>query len=224
MRPCAETGQSEMTHCELALLVDVMRSSDLRGAHLEVGTAAGGTLWRMMRCYDDQDGPQFVVVDPMTYFPGQLEKVRENLSKHGVDPDEVEFRLMLSEEAVELAESREETYDFIFIDGSHKIRRVVEDLRWLERLNVGGVVAFHDYTPRLRGVKLAIDHFLKSHPEFVVIGKAETLLILKKQEAMSRQAVSSLDRMRAFLWAPLLQLELSLRKKWRRWVNGLKTT
>lgn len=36
-------------------------------------------------------------------------------------------------------------WDMVFVDGNHK--RVEQDLPWFNRLRVGGLILFHDYTP-----------------------------------------------------------------------------
>ena len=43
MRWCAWTLEGEMTSEEHRLLVDLLRRSERRGTHLEIGTGAGGT-------------------------------------------------------------------------------------------------------------------------------------------------------------------------------------
>ena len=96
MRASAVTWASEISDSELARLTALLKSERLSGPHLEIGTAAGGTLKEMMRCYPDSRRPKFVVVDPMTYFDDQLRIVRDNLSSAGLAPDDVEFRLSKS--------------------------------------------------------------------------------------------------------------------------------
>lgn len=42
-------------------------------------------------------------------------------------------------------ENDEELYDMIFVDGDH--RHIERDLPWFNRLKVGGLMLFHDYSP-----------------------------------------------------------------------------
>ena len=44
----------------------LLRAADLKGPHLEIGTAAGKTLKAMMLAYNEGSRPPFVVVDPFT--------------------------------------------------------------------------------------------------------------------------------------------------------------
>lgn len=38
-------------------------------------------------------------------------------------------------------------FDLIFIDGDHSLEAVLEDARWFNRLKLGGLILFHDYSP-----------------------------------------------------------------------------
>src|SRR6056297_2502919 len=67
---------SECTESERGLIRRVLSEANLSGRHLEIGTAAGGTLKEMIGVYADRETcPQFVVIDPFTYFDDQLKKV-----------------------------------------------------------------------------------------------------------------------------------------------------
>jgi predicted O-methyltransferase YrrM len=212
MRRCATTLEAEMTGDEHRLLLETLRSLGRRGRHLEIGTAAGGTLCAMLGAFADGQPPPFVVVDPMQYFPDQLATVQRNLSDHGLDPSAVDFRLGTSAELLPAATSADDAFDFILIDGCHKIRSVMTDLKWTRLLNVGGVVCFHDYTPKHRGVWLAVNRFLATHRNYEVIGQADTLLVVRKTAPSARPEVSLADEWYAQAWYLPLQLE----RKWQR--------
>src|ERR1700674_1066516 len=124
MRASFTTLAPEISGNELARLVALLRAERFRGAHLEIGTAAGGTLRELMRSYPDETRPRFVVVDPMTYFPDQFAKVRRNLGDAGLDPGCVDFRVAKSWPAPRRATPTGGTFSFIFVDGAHKLRYV----------------------------------------------------------------------------------------------------
>jgi predicted O-methyltransferase YrrM len=212
MRASATTLEPEVSTNELARLVALLRAERLKGAHLEIGTAAGGTLRELMRAYPDETRPRFVVVDPMTYFPDQLAKVRRNLKEAGLDPDRVNFRVSKSGAALHEAKRAGETFSFIFVDGAHKIRYVTEDLAWAGLLEPGGIVCFHDYGPAERGVMMAVDRFLAHHPNYVVVDQVERLLVVRKLMA-GRGEVSLWDRLRASAIGLYLQLAASAHKR-----------
>lgn len=213
MRRCATTLEGEMTAAEHAFLLEVLKRERFDGQHLEIGTAAGGTLCAMMGCFDDGRRPQFVVVDRMTYFPDQLEAIETNLRRHGLDPVKVDFRIATSDAAFRAAQERGETFDFVLLDGGHKILNVMSDLRWTRLLNVGGIICLHDYIPKFPGVKLSVDRFLAGHPHFRVVGQADSLLALQKVSAGRRPEVSAGDR----AYALAMHLPLLTRRKLAKW-------
>jgi predicted O-methyltransferase YrrM len=202
-----------MTPGELDFLLGILRRERFAGKHLEIGTAAGGTLCRMMQAFDAGNRPPFVVVDPMNYFRNQLETVRHNLRAHQLPPDAVDFRAQRSDAAFEAAHRAGERFDFILIDGAHHIRYVVDDLRWTRLLHVGGIVCLHDYGAS-RGIRLAGDRFMRRNPRYERIGCVDSLLALRKTGEPTRAVeISFGDRLWARGMTPLLQAEESI-KKW----------
>ena len=213
MRASAVTLESEVSRNELAALVSVLRTRRLTGTHLEIGTAAGGTLKELMRCYDDAERPRFVVVDPMTYFPDQLSVVRKNLASVGLNADAVDFRRGKSWPQFQAAEQANERFSFIFVDGSHKIHHVTEDLAWARLLEPGGIICFHDYSPQFDGVTLAVDRFLARYRNYSIVEIVESLLIVEKHAASGEREVGFAERMRARCINVVHQLRASRRKR-----------
>lgn len=212
MRECATTLKPEMSADEHALLTTVLQQPVRKGQHLEIGTAAGGTLCAMLQTFRATERPKFVVVDPMAYFPHQLDTVVRNLREHQLDPYSIDFRVADSRTAFEQAASRKESFDFILVDGCHKILSVIEDLKWLRLLNVGGVVCFHDFTPKHRGVWLAVNRLLSGWKNYEVIGQAGSLLAVRKNVASLRPEMSATDLWYARAWYVPLQIERKLQK------------
>lgn len=212
MRASATTLESEISPREMATLLELLRQSNFTGRHLEIGTAAGGTLKDMMLSYPAGKRPAFVVVDPMTYFPDQLAKVRANLTAAGIDPAEVEFRVGKSWPAFHAAAGRNETYSFMFIDGSHKLAHVTEDLAWTQLLETGGIVCFHDYKPQFPGVTMAVDRFLAKNMNYEKIAHEESLFAIRKK-AQGGRGINAWDLLRAKLISVYLQLEHSVKKR-----------
>ncbi|MGB0579779.1 MAG: class I SAM-dependent methyltransferase [Limisphaerales bacterium] len=219
-RPCATTLKPEMTAEELAGLESWIRDAELTGNHLEIGTAAGGTLCFLMTRYAEDARPHFSVVDTMSYFRDQLDTVKRNLVDHGLDPARVDFRVSNSDDAFTAAAARKDRFDFMLVDASHKIRYVMRDLRWLRLLAAGGIACFHDYAPAFKGVRWPIDRFLRRNPHFEKVGLAGSLLCVRKTSESSGSEVTALDRLWASLCSPLLQWELSWRKRLNRRSNA----
>jgi hypothetical protein len=176
--------ESECTEAELGAVIRMLGEQSLSGAHLEIGTAAGGTLTRLMLAYPATGRPKFVVVDPLTYFPNQRAAVEANLASVGIDPAAVEFRVEKSAAALKKALREQERFDFILIDGDHGLRRVTEDLCWTRVLVPGGFVCLHDYTPLdhvvIPGVKYALDRFLGRYPNYRLREVVGAMAIVRK--------------------------------------------
>ncbi len=160
---------SETTGPEREALAQLLKDAALTGAHLEIGTAAGGTLKELMSCYPAESRPQFVVVDPFTYFERQRSAVEENLRSAGIDPADVDFRVGYSWAQLQTAQSRGDRFAFIFIDGNHDLKYVTQDLRWTRLLVDGGYVCLHDYSESFPGVILATDRFLRRNPNYSLV-------------------------------------------------------
>lgn len=216
MRPSATTLKPEISDAEMSALLRALHAQPRAGWHLEIGTAAGGTLREMMRSFSAEKRPHFVVVDPMTYFPDQLSIVRRNLASAGIDPDRVEFRISKSWPAYQAAERANERYAFMFIDGSHKAHRVMQDICWARLLEPGGLLCFHDYTPRLPGVVFAVDRLLAASPNYEIVERAGSMMILRKTAASERPEVSRGDLMLAQVVNLGHQLAAGARKRLRR--------
>ncbi len=77
-------------------------------------------------------------------------------------------------------------------------------------------MVFHDVCDALRGVKIAVRRFLRKHPEFQVIAREDTLVVVKKLTEPRKPLVSTWDRLQARILSPLLQIELSIRKRLKR--------
>jgi predicted O-methyltransferase YrrM len=216
VRTSATTLASEMSDVELAALVEFARGANRGARFLEIGTAAGGTLCQMMAAFTDATRPRFVVIDPMTYFPNQVEIVKRNLREHGLPPDAPELRVGTSADAFPVAAAAGEEYDFMLIDGAHKIRYVTQDLRWTRLLRPGGIVCLHDYNDIHKGVKWPADRLLARHPNYRRERLAGSLLVLRKESPSAAPEIGFGDLLWANLLSPVLQLELSLSKRLRK--------
>jgi hypothetical protein len=183
----------EMRGERVEAITALLRAADLKGPHLEIGTAAGKTLKAMMLTYREKSRPPFVVVDPFTYFPGQLDHVRDNLREAGLDPSTVDFRVGTSWALVTEALANNESYSFIFVDGVHSYLEVTQDLRWTRMLEPGGYVCIHDYKPKFPGVKWAVRWFLRRNRNYRMIGLAGSLAVLHKSGVSAMRESGPLD-------------------------------
>ena len=207
------TLESEMSPEELALLASTLRAAPSDGSYLEVGTSAGGTLCRMLAALSPAQRSRFVVVDTFEYFQDQSEIFRRNLIERGFEPDELKIRAMPSAAALLEARRTGETFAFMLIDASHKLRYVMEDLGWLGLLSAGGMAALHNYAELWPGVQIAADRFLRRNPHYAVAGRAGSLLVLRKQSVSVRPEVGLNDLVFARTRSVLMQWQQSWRKR-----------
>ncbi|PAW89313.1 MAG: hypothetical protein B9S33_03195 [Pedosphaera sp. Tous-C6FEB] len=213
VRSTAVTLAPEMTAAALAELCRLVRTRAWPGGHLEIGTAAGGTLCELMAATPHQ--PPFVVVDPMTYFPDQRRIVERNLAGHGLALERVSIREMRSQDAYQQARQRGERFDFMLVDGAHKFRHVLADLRWANLLTVGGVLTLHDYDLNTPGVIHAADDFLARNRNYCRQGLTDSLLIIEKTGADAPGGVRLMPMLTAWGWGVYWQWRTSWRKRFK---------
>lgn len=163
MRQCASTGESEISDRALTQLLAVLNEEAKGGSFMEIGTAAGGTLCRLLndwkfKCSFDC-ATQNWVVDTMNYFPDQKNVVRSNLCRNGIDPSHVTFVEMKSSEAFDQIFDSVDPLDFLLIDGSHKVKYVALDARWMSKVKQGGLIAFDDCDCGFIGVDWVVNYF-----------------------------------------------------------------
>ena len=115
---------------ELEALGGYLRGLQVQGRCLEVGTAYGRTLIHLMSLFEDDRRPPFVVIDPMTYFPGQAAKVRANLVEEGFGDADVRILEMTSARALLELPVEGDPLAFVFVDGDHSERGVRQDLEY----------------------------------------------------------------------------------------------
>lgn len=219
MRSCATNLNSEMSNKELSTLLEVIKSHNLQETHLEIGTAAGGTLCSILSLYCNTlktKPPSFIVIDPLTYFPNQFEVIQENIKRHKIDRHDLDFIKSKSSAALKNFRELPSRLDFILIDGSHKMKHVTSDFRWAAFLNCGGILAIHDYSEKFQGVFRSTNKFLRKNPNYKVISHSQSLLILKKKEESKTAEVSSIDILMATVSGFGLQMMGSLRKRFLR--------
>jgi predicted O-methyltransferase YrrM len=212
VRQSALNMSSELSVGELAALTGLLGSAGLKGAHLEIGTAAGGTLKELMLCYAPPR-PRFVVVDPFTYFPDQRAIVENNLRAAGIDPVDADFRRSLSEPALAAASEANERFDFIFIDANHDARHVIRDLRWARLLSPGGFLCLHDYSAKFPGVVWAVDRFLAKNSNYRRVAVHDSLIVIEKRTDTRIEEVSLRDTLLGDFLSQLHRLRRSARKR-----------
>lgn len=215
MRRSAITLESEISEKERNGLFKVLNELSLTGTHLEIGTAAGGSLCEIYNFYKSasRDIPNFWVVDPMKYFPNQIDIVKKNLLYKGVDLSKVRFLQNISSVALKKAFSESPEFDFILIDGSHKRKYVTQDLIWTRFLKKGGILCAHDYSIQFPGVTKSIDLFLKKYENYKQISITESLIIIKKENTSENYEITNMMVLRAAIHGFFHQFFNSIKKR-----------
>lgn len=161
-----------------SLLASVMGKDDIKG--LEIGTFYGScTVWMLDKVLSGKNAHLY------TINPHSNEYIEHNLKPYS----NVTFIENTSYNAlIQLSyEKKQEFFDFIYIDGCHFSRYVMEDaVLAFPLLKVGGILIFDDYgwgvgiTDETLKCKPAIDAFLKSHAGHYEIIKIGWQVYLKK--------------------------------------------
>ena len=215
MRKCAITMESEIPENEIKVLLSQLSALAFGGRHLEVGTAAGGTLREICTLYRsiNEQIPEFWVVDPLKYFPNQFSVIEKNLSNKNIDIGNIRFLKSKSSDALQIASLEKPCFDFVLIDGSHKESYVTEDLMWSRFLNVGGLLCAHDYSIEFPGVYRSVNKFLKNYKNYEVVFLEGTLIGIKKVSKTITQEISINMRISSTIHGFITQLLTSVRKR-----------
>lgn len=204
---------SECTPKELSCISTAIKTLSSGGNFLEIGTAAGGTLKEIINTADKHNLlANYFVLDPLTYFPNQLEKVHHNLLNSNIDPTKVKFWEGTTESHLLPAIEKGFTFNFIFVDGDHKAFPVMLDIQWMELLSVGGIACFHDYNDKFPGVVWALNRFLKKNDQFKVILRAESLIVVKR-DGKAIQPVTQFDLFVSKFMQVFLRVRRSIKKR-----------
>jgi len=200
-----------MSRNALAYLSELLINKKFENVHVEVGTAAGGSLKHVMQLYQGRRMPRFIVVDPMTYFDKQLQTVKKNLLSADLPLDRVKFYIKKSASAYKEISRQGIICSFVLIDGAHKMKQVTQDLRFADMLEKGGVLCLDDYSTRHVGVKIAVDRFLERNQNFRLMNIIDDVVFIEKVSLLKSRAVT--------VWDVLASLPLHLWIQWSRSVR-----
>jgi Holliday junction resolvase-like predicted endonuclease len=205
-----------MTDDEVSAIKKAVKDSKLTGIHIEIGTAAGGTLCEILKFYQDElkvVPPHFIVIDPLTYFENQHKKICRNLQINGLSKNNITFERNKSSVAFRNLSAHAGEIDFILIDGNHKVNHFVGDLRFSRYLKAGGLLLIHDYSKGFKGIHSATNDFLNRYTNYEVLSHVDCLLILRKKSISNSLEISPLNLLSAHFCNLLDQVLNSLRKR-----------
>lgn len=161
---------------EGAALYDLLRVHDVRSS-LEIGFAYGfSTIW-FLEALAGQQGARHFAIDPF-----------EKRNWHGIGLKQVElldspvaFEFMPERSIMALPDliRRQQSFDFVFIDSSHKFDETLLEYHLCDKLlPVGGLMAFDDiWMPAVRSV---VNYVLANHDYAPVRQKLNKVAFLRK--------------------------------------------
>lgn len=88
------------------------------------------------------------------------------------------------------------TWDMIFVDGNHL--RVMIDMPWFNRLRIGGLILFHDYTPLGAGQRAHVEVCEAVDMLGAQIGRKPDVLIVGEQQ----EGMAGFYRREGEMWQP----------------------
>ena len=170
---------------------------------VEVGTEGG--KYAFVLCESNPELKLFCIDPYLVYENGegykdinqnQFEKIYES-AKARLAPYNASIIRGLSMDVVD--DFEDNSLDFVYIDGNHRLDYVVQDLiKWTDKVKPGGIVAGHDFI-RLRGqyyshVPYALEAYVKSYfiPQFFVMDN--------KKSSYSHEENKKYDRIRSWFF------------------------
>lgn len=164
-------------------------AKESRGLILEVGSYMGRSTAYLALGTQAGFRQPIVSIDPWR-APVEVhlfETFRANIARLGVNGAVTPVR-MPSAEAYRLkipAEAWSRGIELLFIDGDHLEAGVTLDLRWIDLVNVGGTVAFHDYgNGDWPDVTRVVDRYRQEHPDILQLHELKGHLIVFRKVAV----------------------------------------
>lgn len=141
-------------------------------------------------CYDENKG--YKDVQGQDIHNSNLKKAQRRLKKYNCT-----LVQKFSMDAVK--DFEDESLDFVYIDGNHRLEYVISDLvEWTKKVKVGGVVAGHDYikfkSQHYSHVPYALNAYFRSYPV------EKWYLLDQKSENFTKEENNYLDRIRSWFF------------------------
>lgn len=157
---------------------------------VEVGVASGDYSKILLEA-----NPQMKLygVDPWVKYPGYndyrlkatFEKMYNRTITQTRNYDNYKIIRKFSVEAAK--DFEDESVDFVYLDGNHSGKSVLEDLEtWFPKMRAGGIMAGHDFSGRFPDLRRAVRSFCKeNNKQLFVLGLESNQFKLKRDSARS---------------------------------------
>jgi predicted O-methyltransferase YrrM len=77
-----------------------------------------------------------------------------------IEPVKTYIQPLVGDSKILYENFKNESIDFLFVDGDHRYKSVKEDLKlWFPKIKPGGIISGHDYNEPSCGVRQAVDEF-----------------------------------------------------------------
>jgi hypothetical protein len=148
-----------------------------------------------------KEGMKMYGIDPWKARGRQSQKMQDDRCLRAIErlkPYDCEVIRKRSMQAI--TDFKDESLDFVYIDGDHSYRFVVEDIReWSKKVRKGGIVAGHDYActdPQINSlpqryrkheeVGKAVDEYIEANgiENFYILGRSKPLEEELKNDVM----------------------------------------
>jgi predicted O-methyltransferase YrrM len=121
--------------------------------------------------YDDTDASSYKY--PMSMIEKQFDEMSKNYNN---------ITKIKSYSLSEVDIFEDEVFDMVYIDGIHQYEAVKEDIKaWYSKVQLGGVIAGHDYQPSFQGCIDAV-HEVLGEPE--VVTKDTSWAFIKRKQRL----------------------------------------
>lgn len=80
-----------------------------------------------------------------------------------------------------VAEFKDESFDFVFIDGCHQYESVSDDIKkWSEKVRIGGLISGHDYQTGWVGVTRAVEEYAAKNKKPIMFHRESSIWAIIK--------------------------------------------
>ena len=181
-------GRLATTIEDMLLRTLVARAVKSKSVHvLEIGTLFGTSSAIIFDALKPHfDNIHLSLLDPLDGYynraepdilTGQVvdeETLRRNLSRVGVEDDQITLIKQLSTDPDAIEAAGQQQYDVLVIDGDHSYAGVKADFEnYVEFVKLGGYIVFDDYgSPDWPDIKRYVDTELENHPTVTAVGSS----------------------------------------------------
>lgn len=164
--------ESYLTKWEAAFLEGLAASLPNPARVVEVGTGKGVSIARLLLGLSLHTEAMVWTIDLL-----ECKEAREYVEKCQIPNWRYQF---IVGDSAEIGASWQQQLDMIYLDGSHAYEGVRKDAAaWFPHLQVGGILAFHDYGNRKHIVTKAVDDAMRDLPA-TRVGRVGHLVVFEK--------------------------------------------